>query len=285
MAGPHAARGGLTGAVGGVCPGIGHGAETAAVSPARAGSSATARISSWVADQPSSIPLITSSLEPTGNCSGVVRQRVGNPPGRCRVKWVWGWSCHMEDRKMQRQMRVINGTAAARRRSGVESVYDHFRLERQGELASPRALEHYDYMFGEFLRWLEAERPDVRRVEDLDVSAVRAYRAALAVTKKRDGKRGRQQQDLMRIVGRKVLATDARSSTTGGASGAGSNGNSVSLTAGTIPQVRTGRRPGHHTALPFLTRAPPSRLVTEVPHVGNGRLALALTSDLAAGSH
>ena len=89
---------------------------------------------------------------------------------------------------MQRRMRVITGAAEARVRSGVEAAYDHFRLERQGDLASPRTLEHYDYMFGAFLRWLEEERPDVRRVEDMDVAVVRAYRAALAVSKKRDGK-------------------------------------------------------------------------------------------------
>ncbi len=71
---------------------------------------------------------------------------------------------------MQRRMRVITGAAEARVRSGVEAAYDHFRLERQGDLASPRTLEHYDYMFGQFLRWLEAERPQVRRVEDLDVA-------------------------------------------------------------------------------------------------------------------
>ncbi len=89
---------------------------------------------------------------------------------------------------MQRRMRVITGAAEARVRSGVEAAYDHFRLERQGDLASPRTLEHYDYMFGQFLRWLEAERPQVRRVEDLDVAVVRAYRAGLAVSKKRTGK-------------------------------------------------------------------------------------------------
>jgi integrase/recombinase XerD len=89
---------------------------------------------------------------------------------------------------MQLGMRVLYGTAEARVRSGVEAAYDHFRLERQGDLASPRTLEHYDYMFGRFLRWLETERPEVRRVDDLDVAVVRAYRAGLAVSKKRDGK-------------------------------------------------------------------------------------------------
>jgi hypothetical protein len=59
---------------------------------------------------------------------------------------------------MQRQMRVITGAAEARMRSGVEAAYDHFRLERQGDLASPATLEHYDYMVGPFPRWLAAQQ-------------------------------------------------------------------------------------------------------------------------------
>ena len=90
---------------------------------------------------------------------------------------------------MQRQMRVIQGTAAeARPRSGIESAYDHFRLERQGELVSQSTLEHYDYMVQPFLDWLRREQPDVRRFEDLDVAVVRAYRAVLAAGRRRDGR-------------------------------------------------------------------------------------------------
>src|SRR5262249_39758317 len=75
---------------------------------------------------------------------------------------------------MQRQMRVIQGTAAeARPRSGIESAYDHFRLERQGELVSQSTLEHYDYVVQPFLDWLRREQPEVRRFEDLDVTVVR----------------------------------------------------------------------------------------------------------------
>src|SRR5215472_14612230 len=82
---------------------------------------------------------------------------------------------------MQRQMRVIQGTAAeARPRSGIESAYDHFRLERQGELVSQSTLAHYDYMVQPFLDWLRREQPEVRRFEDLDVAVVRGYRAVLA---------------------------------------------------------------------------------------------------------
>jgi hypothetical protein len=69
---------------------------------------------------------------------------------------------------MQRQMRVIQGTALeARPRSGIESAYDHFRLERQGELVSQSTLDHYDYMVQPFLDWLRREQPEVRRFEDL----------------------------------------------------------------------------------------------------------------------
>ena len=72
---------------------------------------------------------------------------------------------------MQRQMRVIQGTALeARPRSGIESAYDHFRLERQGELVSQSTLDHYDYMVQPFLDWLRREQPEVRGFEDLDVA-------------------------------------------------------------------------------------------------------------------
>jgi integrase len=89
---------------------------------------------------------------------------------------------------MQPRMRVIQGTAEARPRSGIESAYDHFRLERQGELVSQSTLEHYDYMVRPFLDWLRREQSDVRRFEDLDVAVVRAYRAVLAAGRRRDGR-------------------------------------------------------------------------------------------------
>src|SRR5437879_2194340 len=89
---------------------------------------------------------------------------------------------------MQPGMRVLQGRAEPRARSGVEAAYDHFRLERQGDLASPATLEHYDYMVEPFLRWLKAEHPEVRRVDDLHVSMLRAYRASLAAGRRRDGK-------------------------------------------------------------------------------------------------
>ena len=44
-------------------------------------------------------------------------------------------------------MRLLQGTFGARRRqSVVEAAYDHFRLDRQGNLVSANALQHYDYL-------------------------------------------------------------------------------------------------------------------------------------------
>src|SRR5437588_1808502 len=42
-------------------------------------------------------------------------------------------------------VRVIQGTAAGRRRTPLEDAYDQFRLERQGNRLSPRTLAAYDY--------------------------------------------------------------------------------------------------------------------------------------------
>ena len=80
----------------------------------------------------------------------------------------------MEVSRMAPVMRVLEGgvqpAGEARRRSAIESTYEHFRLDRQGNLASRATLDHYDFMVGPFLQWLASERPDVRRFEDLDVS-------------------------------------------------------------------------------------------------------------------
>jgi hypothetical protein len=70
-----------------------------------------------------------------------------------------------------------------RRQAGaltLEAAYDHFRLERQGDLVSPATLEHYDAMVVPFLTWV-SETAAARRFEDVDVGLVRAYRAELAV--------------------------------------------------------------------------------------------------------
>jgi len=74
---------------------------------------------------------------------------------------------------------ILEGGAGMQVRSPLEAAYDHFRLERQGDLVSPATLEHYDAMVVPFLTWVR-EGAGVRRFEDLDVGLVRAYRAELA---------------------------------------------------------------------------------------------------------
>ncbi len=75
---------------------------------------------------------------------------------------------------MKRTLRVIDGTATAAppRRSAVAAAYDHFRLDRQGNLMSPKALERYEWAFTVFSEWLESAHPEVRSFEDLDVGVV-----------------------------------------------------------------------------------------------------------------
>ena len=43
-------------------------------------------------------------------------------------------------------MRVLQGALEPRQRSTLETAYEHFRLERQGDLVSPATLENYDYL-------------------------------------------------------------------------------------------------------------------------------------------
>src|SRR5215472_13666935 len=69
-------------------------------------------------------------------------------------------------------MRVIQGTAVRPRQSAVEAAYDHFRVDRQGNLVSGSTLDHYRYLVEPFFEWLRDERPDVERFEDLGVNVV-----------------------------------------------------------------------------------------------------------------
>ena len=73
-----------------------------------------------------------------------------------------------------------------RRQPPLVVGYEHFRLERQGALLSPKTLIYYDETVLPFLRWLEAE--GVRRFDEVDVGRVRIFRAHLAA---RVGKYGR----------------------------------------------------------------------------------------------
>jgi len=94
----------------------------------------------------------------------------------------------MEVWRMSPRMRVLQGALEPRQRSGLEAAYEHFRLERQGDLVSPATLENYDYLLQRFLRWLASQWHEVRRFDDLKVAVVRAYRAELTVSKRRDGR-------------------------------------------------------------------------------------------------
>src|SRR5947209_7456773 len=68
--------------------------------------------------------------------------------------------------------------ATGSRPSPIRAAYDHFRLERQGELVSDNTLTFYDGMVYPFLDWLGGE--GVQRFEHLDIDLARTYRAHLA---------------------------------------------------------------------------------------------------------
>ena len=53
--------------------------------------------------------------------------------------------------RVRAPMTVLQGGVRERRRSPVEAAYEHFRLERQGNLVSPTTLQHYDDMVLPFI--------------------------------------------------------------------------------------------------------------------------------------
>ncbi|TMB88197.1 MAG: hypothetical protein E6J45_11630 [Chloroflexi bacterium] len=61
-------------------------------------------------------------------------------------------------------MRVLDGTAV-RSPSQLQDAYELFRLERQGNLVTPRTLEFYDLRIGEFFAWLGRDAPGVERID------------------------------------------------------------------------------------------------------------------------
>jgi len=84
---------------------------------------------------------------------------------------------------MRTRVHVIQGRLAEsepHRTSAIEAAYQHFRLDKQGSLVSPKTLRHYDGMIRPFLRWLEEEHPGVGRFEQLGVDLVREYRVGVA---------------------------------------------------------------------------------------------------------
>jgi site-specific recombinase XerD len=92
-------------------------------------------------------------------------------------------------RRASRDRSTVPARPAGRRRPPIRTGYEHFRLERQGELVSPKTIEYYDGMVLPFLDWLDGE--GVQRFADLDVEHARKYRARLAST---PGRNGRQRQ-------------------------------------------------------------------------------------------
>ena len=92
---------------------------------------------------------------------------------------------------MRTRVRVIQGRLAEvepYRASAIEAAYQHFRLDKQGSLVSPKTLRHYEGMIRPFLCWLEEEHPGVGRFEQLGVDLVREYRVVVA---QRSTNRGR----------------------------------------------------------------------------------------------
>ncbi len=84
---------------------------------------------------------------------------------------------------MPTTVRVIQGRLAEsepHRSSAIEAAYQHFRLDKQGSLVSPKTLRHYEWTIRPFLRWLDDEHQQVARFEQLGVDLVREYRVWVA---------------------------------------------------------------------------------------------------------
>lgn len=84
---------------------------------------------------------------------------------------------------MRTTVRVIQGRLAEselHRTSAIEAAYQHFRLDKQGSLVSPKTLQHYEWTIRPFLRWLDEEHPEVLRFEQLSVEMVRQYRVDIS---------------------------------------------------------------------------------------------------------
>ena len=66
------------------------------------------------------------------------------------------------------------------RTSAIEAAYQHFHLDKQGSLVSPKTMRNYEWTIRPFLRWLDEEYPQVMRFERLGVDLVREYRMCVA---------------------------------------------------------------------------------------------------------
>jgi site-specific recombinase XerD len=89
-------------------------------------------------------------------------------------------------RRAVRDRSTVAARPVGRRRPPLRTGYEHFRLEREGELVSPKTLEYYDGMVLPFLDWLNGE--GVQKFEELDIEYARRYRARLASTPGHNGR-------------------------------------------------------------------------------------------------
>jgi hypothetical protein len=48
--------------------------------------------------------------------------------------------------RIRPSLTVLDGASQTKAQSQLEAAYDHFRLDRQGNLVSRATLEHYDFM-------------------------------------------------------------------------------------------------------------------------------------------
>ena len=77
---------------------------------------------------------------------------------------------------MRTTVRVIQGRlteSETHRTSAIEAAYQHFRLDKQGSLVSPKTLRHYEWTIRPFLfrspkmapPWCSRTRADLANVE------------------------------------------------------------------------------------------------------------------------
>ena len=84
---------------------------------------------------------------------------------------------------MRTTVRVIKGRLAESEPHGtsaIDTAYQHFHLDKQGSLVSPKTLRHYEWTIRPFLRWLDEEHPQVLCLEQLGVDMVRQYRVDMS---------------------------------------------------------------------------------------------------------
>ena len=131
---------------------------------------------------------LANTIQPTCLPVGISLERRGNLAGKVGVKWVGEGLPPLEVVRMRTvrgSLRLIEGGGARGRKSPLEAGYEHFRLDRMGNRASPNTLIWYDDMIRPFLAWADEE--GVRRFEDLGVERLRHYRALVASRPRRPG--------------------------------------------------------------------------------------------------